>query len=32
MFALCFTPTPIVVSWSEYGGALRQLVRLVLGR
>jgi membrane-associated protease RseP (regulator of RpoE activity) len=32
VFALCFTPTPIMVSWSEYGGALRQLVRLVLGR
>jgi membrane-associated protease RseP (regulator of RpoE activity) len=32
MFALCFTPTPIVVSWSEYGGAFRQLLRLVLGR
>lgn len=32
MFALCFTPTPIMVSWSEYGGALRQLARFVLGR
>jgi membrane-associated protease RseP (regulator of RpoE activity) len=32
MFALCFTPTPIMVSWSEYGGAFRQLMRLVLGR
>ena len=32
VFALCFTPTPIMVSWSEYGGAFRQLVRLVLGR
>jgi hypothetical protein len=32
VFAVCFTPTPIVVSWSEYAGALRQLVRLVFDR
>jgi membrane-associated protease RseP (regulator of RpoE activity) len=32
VFAVCFTPTPIVVSWSQYGGALRELLRPVLGR
>jgi membrane-associated protease RseP (regulator of RpoE activity) len=32
IFALCFTPTPIVVSWSQYAGAWRDLVRLVVGR
>jgi membrane-associated protease RseP (regulator of RpoE activity) len=31
MFAVCFTPTPIVVSWSQYGGALRDLLRMVRG-
>jgi membrane-associated protease RseP (regulator of RpoE activity) len=31
IFALCFTPTPIVVSWSQYAAAWRDLVRLVLG-
>jgi membrane-associated protease RseP (regulator of RpoE activity) len=32
VFAVCFTPTPIVVSWSQYGRALEELVRLVFGR
>lgn len=32
IFALCFTPTPIVVSWSQYAGALRDLAGLVFGR
>jgi membrane-associated protease RseP (regulator of RpoE activity) len=32
VFAVCFTPTPIVVSWSQYGGALQELWRRVLGR
>jgi membrane-associated protease RseP (regulator of RpoE activity) len=31
MFALCFTPTPIVTSWSEYGRAFQDLLRW-LGR
>jgi membrane-associated protease RseP (regulator of RpoE activity) len=31
VFAVCFTPTPIVVSWSQYGGALREMLRLVFG-
>jgi len=30
IFAVCFTPTPIVVSWSQYAGAWRDLVRHVL--
>ena len=32
VFAVCFTPTPIVVSWSEYGGALQELWHRLLGR
>ena len=32
VLAVCFTPTPIVVSWSQYRGALEDLVLLVLGR
>ena len=31
IFALCFTPTPIVVSWSQYASAWRDLIRLVFG-
>jgi membrane-associated protease RseP (regulator of RpoE activity) len=31
IFAVCFTPTPIVVSWSQYASAWRDLIRLVLG-
>jgi membrane-associated protease RseP (regulator of RpoE activity) len=30
IFALCFTPTPIVVSWSQYAGAWRELIHLIL--
>jgi membrane-associated protease RseP (regulator of RpoE activity) len=32
IFALCFTPTPIVVSWSQYAGAWRDMLRPLLGR
>ena len=32
VFAVCFTPTPIVVSWSQYGDAFRELARRLLGR
>jgi membrane-associated protease RseP (regulator of RpoE activity) len=32
IFAVCFTPTPIVVSWSQYGRALEELARYLIGR
>jgi len=32
VFAVCFTPTPIVVSWAQYGRALQDLVRIVVER
>jgi len=31
IFALCFTPTPIVVSWSQYASAWRDLIRMLFG-
>jgi membrane-associated protease RseP (regulator of RpoE activity) len=32
VFAVCFTPTPIVVSWSQYRDAFGELFRRFLGR
>ena len=32
VFAVCFTPTPIVVSWSQYRDAFAELFRRFLGR
>jgi len=32
VFAVCFTPTPIVVSWAQYGRALQDLVRMAVER
>ena len=32
MFAVCFTPTPIEVSWAQYGRALQDLLRWVVER